>query len=267
MVVVGLWSRARGKREASPGDRGGVWRPSLPSSLESLRVPVKTPSRLGGKGPRAPGLGGSLSPYFLIRSAGLQSPCLATLHQKDCREWGHPLARRAVPGWSHRQGRRCQTFAPPLPLRDSSVPQPPSVINYLFTSLSVCLSHQTVSPSGEEGTLLHVASSSNSLAHSRSSENVCGSGKERQGKEGRERGAAGCSRAREGQVARCLGSGPFHLLPHQLAGDTMAPRAWLPGARTLPLPLPMALLLSHFPYGEKALLSDSVSASGFDTIL
>lgn len=53
----------------------------------------------------------------------------------------------------------------------------------------------------------------------------------------------------------------------------MAPRARLPQARALPLPLslPMALAaaqpLELFPQGEKVLLSDSVSASGFNRIL
>lgn len=120
--------------------------------------------------------------------------------------------------------------------------------------------------------MLQVASSSNCLAHSRSSETSVETGKK--GKEGRAGGEEGLVvQSSEDQGAWRLGSGPFCLLPHHLAGDTMAPRARLPQARALPLPLslPMALAaaqpLELFPQGEKVLLSDSVSASGFNRIL
>lgn len=175
-----------------------------------------------------------------------------------CQAW------RAVPGWSHHQALPDFCSTPPSP---ELLCAPTSLCHKLPVYLSV--SPPDYGPFRGRG-YAQVASSSNSLAHSRSSENIRGSRKERQGKEGRERGGAGCSRAPEDHAARCLGSGPFCRLPHQLAGDTMAPRAWLPRARTLPLLLPMALVpaqpLEPFLQGEKALLSDSVFASGFDTI-
>lgn len=203
----GLGGEQRGKLEASPRERGGVWCPSVPSPplWRGVRVPVKTPPGPGGKG-LVPGLGCSqvswLARQRVVELWAWEAACPAIselgVEGASLSVWSAPKGLQGVePSCQHESSTRRVPLpgAARLLLQPSLSCAPTSLRHKLPVYLCVCLSHQTVGPSGA-GTMLQVASSSHCLAHSRSSENICGSRKERQGREGRERGGAGCSELR-----------------------------------------------------------------------